>query len=140
MSAPIDRLLDRLQAVRRVGDRRWIARCPAHPDKTPSLSLREADDGRVLLRCWGGCTADAVVAAVGLDMRDLFPERRDRQPGDGTPRERRPWMAADLLKLAAHEAVIVVLCAADMAAGKPVDHARLLEAAARLGDMAEAAA
>jgi hypothetical protein len=138
MTAPIDRLLDRLQAMRRVGPSRWIARCPAHDDRHPSLSLREADDGRVLLRCWSGCEAHAVVAALGLDMRDMFPPR-DRQPGDGTPRERRPWMASDLLRLAAHEATIAALIVGDIAEGREADRERLVEAAARLIEMSEAA-
>jgi DNA primase len=31
------------------------ARCPAHDDRTPSLSIRDADDGKVLVRCHAGC-------------------------------------------------------------------------------------
>lgn len=137
---PADRVLERLQGVRRTGDRRWSARCPAHDDRHPSLSLREADDGRILLHCWGGCEAADVVAALGLDMRDLFPPRHDREPGAGTPRERKPWLASDLLRLAAFEASVVVLIAVDVGTGKPIDHARLIEAASRLADLAEEAA
>ncbi len=52
---PLDVVLDRLDRVKRNGAR-WSARCPAHPDKTPSLSIGTGDDGRVLLTCWAGCT------------------------------------------------------------------------------------
>jgi hypothetical protein len=71
MSA-IDKVLDRLQAVKRTGEGRWMARCPAHPDKTPSLSIREMPDGRVLLYDFGGCGNGDVLSAMGLRMSDLF--------------------------------------------------------------------
>ena len=40
----------------------WSARCPAHDDRTPSLSLRETGDGKVLVRCHAGCDQDEVIA------------------------------------------------------------------------------
>ena len=45
MSADV--LLSILEGVKRTGPGRWMARCPAHGDKSPSLSIRELDDGRV---------------------------------------------------------------------------------------------
>lgn len=68
-------LLDRLDAVRQRGDGRWSARCPAHGDKTPSLSIRELDDGRILLHCFAGCDVHAITAALGTELSDLFPAR-----------------------------------------------------------------
>ncbi len=53
----------------------WMARCPGHDDHKASLSVSEGDDGAVLLKCHAGCTADAIVAAKGLTMADLFAER-----------------------------------------------------------------
>jgi DNA primase len=64
-------ILERLQKVRRTGDRRWLACCPAHDDRGPSLSLRELDDGRLLLHCFAGCAAHDVVAAAGLELHGL---------------------------------------------------------------------
>jgi hypothetical protein len=52
--------------------RNWL--CPAHDDRKASLSLSEADDGKVLVRCHAGCTVDEIVAELGLGMRDLFEE------------------------------------------------------------------
>ncbi len=52
----------------------WMARCPAHEDAKASLSIGAGDDGRVLLKCFAGCTTEAIVAAIGLTMADLFPE------------------------------------------------------------------
>ena len=40
----------------------WSARCPAHDDRTPSLSLRDTGDGKVLIRCHAGCDQDEVIA------------------------------------------------------------------------------
>ena len=47
--------------------------CPAHPDRDPSLSIKEGDDGRTLLLCRAGCATENIVAAKGLRMADLFP-------------------------------------------------------------------
>jgi hypothetical protein len=50
----------------------WAAKCPAHSDRSPSLSIREGDDGRILLRCFAGCTIDSILSTLGLGRRDLF--------------------------------------------------------------------
>lgn len=71
---PLEHLLARLEGVRRSGAG-YTARCPAHDDRSPSLSMCEGGDGRVLLRCFAGCSAREIVTALGLGMRDLFPMR-----------------------------------------------------------------
>jgi hypothetical protein len=48
-----------------------LALCPSHPDRHPSLSVREGDCG-LLLKCWAGCSAATIVAAMGLRLTDLF--------------------------------------------------------------------
>lgn len=57
---------------------RFKALCPAHGDRTPSLSITEGDDGRVLLHCFGGCTIDLILTAMGLSTADLFPPNGSR--------------------------------------------------------------
>ena len=52
----------------------WMARCPAHEDKTPSLSIGKGDDGRWLLKCHAGCGLDSVLREANLERRDLFPQ------------------------------------------------------------------
>ena len=55
--------------------------CPAHDDDNPSLSVGTGEDGRVLLNCHAhGCKAEDIVAALGLEMTDLFPARWDAPP------------------------------------------------------------
>jgi hypothetical protein len=41
-----------------------MAKCPAHSDKTPSLSIRDAARGRVLIHCHAGCEQSSVIAAL----------------------------------------------------------------------------
>lgn len=60
----------------------WMAKCPAHEDGTASLSVGQAEDGRVLLNCQAGCTTEDVLANMELAMSDLFPPRLEA-PGDG---------------------------------------------------------
>lgn len=82
MTAPIDVVLARLDKVKANGAGKWKACCPAHDDRDPSLSIREAEDGKVLLHCWAGCETDSIAAAIGLTIRDLFPsEQRQARRG-----------------------------------------------------------
>jgi hypothetical protein len=77
----VEDVLSRLERVKRSGEG-WMARCPAHDDRVASLKVDVGADERVLLRCHAGCTVEAVVAALGLELRDLFPAggRGDRLP------------------------------------------------------------
>lgn len=126
-----DRVLDHLDAVRQTGEGTWIARCPAHDDRTPSLSVREVSD-RVLVHCFAGCGATEVMAALGLALADLF-----EQPlGDHLPPSRHRIPAADRLALVNHEALIVAVAASQVARGNPLsddDRDRVLLAAHRIG-------
>lgn len=74
----IDTVLDALESFRKSGDG-FIARCPAHQDRNPSLSITEGVDGRVLVKCHAGCTTEAIVTALHLSMRDLMPPRAERE-------------------------------------------------------------
>lgn len=124
-------LLAQLDSVKRTGDGRWIARCPAHEDRRASLAVRELGDGRVLAHCFAGCSINEVLGAVGLDLAALFPEKSNI---DGKP-ERRPFPAADVLRAVSFETIIVSLAASQLAKGKPLsldDLERLKLAASRL--------
>ena len=68
---PLELLLSRLQRAKQHGER-YLACCPAHDDKSPSLSLTRGEDGRALVHCYAGCEPHDVLAAVGLGLRDLF--------------------------------------------------------------------
>jgi hypothetical protein len=132
-----DKVLPHLHRVKRTGPCKWLACCPAHEDATPSLSVKEGDDGRLLLKCWAGCSVDEVVGSLGLTLADLFPPRPD-VPGSGHAPQRRPWTAGDLIELAAHETGVAVVICADVLHGREADFDRLLLAAGRLADVKEA--
>lgn len=86
MSA-IDTVLSRVRKRKRVSKHEWVALCPAHKDGDPSLSIADRGD-KVLLHCHGGCSQEAVVAALNLTMRDLFNEN-----GSGSKPERKEIVA-----------------------------------------------
>jgi putative DNA primase/helicase len=62
----------------RADGRQRNTHCPAHDDRHASLSVGLGADGRVMLNCHRGCSFDAVVAAAGLTLADLY----DRPIGD----------------------------------------------------------
>lgn len=75
---PIDRFLARLESKGLSAEEEgkgWICQCPAHNDGRPSLSVSEASDGKVLLKCFAGCRSEAIVAALQMEMKELFPDR-----------------------------------------------------------------
>jgi hypothetical protein len=74
--SPLDVVLSRLEGVRRSGNG-FSALCPAHDDRHQSLSVAEGRDGRVLIKCHAGCDVKAIVRALGLEMRDLFPPKSE---------------------------------------------------------------
>lgn len=130
MTAPLDVVLGRLDRVKAAGPGRWLARCPAHDDKHPSLSVSETSTGTVLVKCWGGCRAEAILGAIGLSFFDLFPrDQRTARPRamGGRPR------AKSLL----HEHLIYQCGKAKLAksgALSPEDNARYALAVQRLTD------
>jgi hypothetical protein len=87
MSA-VDLVLERLENVKRSGAG-FVARCPAHEDRTASLTIHEGDDGRVLIHCHAGCGAGEIVAAIGLQLRDLFADTDRGGVGASIPPRRR---------------------------------------------------
>lgn len=130
--APIEKLLPRLDQVKRTAPAKWIAACPAHADKRPSLNIREIEDGTLLLKCWSGCGGADVVEAVGLRLGDLFPRklenRRPLRPGER-------WIPREALAGVAHEAMVVCVAGEHLMQGNPLtrrDLDRVATAAGRL--------
>jgi hypothetical protein len=116
---PVELLLSRLQKVKgRNGS--WTARCPAHDDKGPSLAVKAADDGRVLLHCFAGCDVHSVVGAVGMDIGDLFPPKHKEYPVEGKPAIKPAFYASDLMRIIGFEALVVQIVAFDIANNKPI--------------------
>lgn len=116
MSAQLETFLGRLQKVRKTGKTNWMACCPAHDDKTPSLTIAEGSDGRVLVHCFGQqCSVSDIAEAVGLEISDLMPENvgyHRMKPKD------RVYNAMDVLCAIRSDLYHSLIVAKDMQAGK----------------------
>jgi hypothetical protein len=126
----VDTILERVQGVKQTGTDRWISRCPAHDDSSPSLSIRATADGRVLLHCFAGCEVLDVLNAMILTYSALF----DAPLAHHLPPVRRGWSARELLELIAHEALVTTLVVHD-ALERPLtedERGRLMQASARI--------
>ena len=132
----VEKILSCLDKVRRTGSGNWIACCPAHDDRSPSLSICETEIGSVLLHCFAGCPTADVVAAVGLEMSDLFPPR---EPGIHRSRPKVPPIHWSEVFDAIETALLSISMAwTDFANGKPVSQADavfLSQQAGRLADV-----
>ena len=117
--------------IERGGDR-YYALCPVHADRSPSLTIRTAEDGRVLVHCFAGCSVESILRALGLGWEALFPDERTRdariaiarrlgQPAEPDPLEVERW--------------VLRIAAADLRAARPLsaeDRARIKVARLRL--------
>ena len=81
-----------------------VVKCPAHEDKTASLSISEGNNGQILVKCFAGCTFQSIVSSLGLTARDLFndqkqetakpyrrinaPEKKQTEPESGEPKSK----------------------------------------------------
>ena len=125
-------LLSRLDRVKETGPGRWLACCPSHDDKNPSLTVRETDEGVILIKCWSGCGANDVVASVGLEMHDLFPNPPEHR-SPLKPYEK--WIPRDVIKALSDELSVVIVAASATLSGKKLsnaDYERLLLATNRI--------
>lgn len=131
--SPIELILPLLTKVRQRQVSQWSACCPAHADRSPSLSVREASDGSVLLRCFGGCSVNEVTYALGLDLSDLFPPRdQSKTAPKRTPRLLSTGQALELLE---KESMLTLMAACKLKRGESLsekDHNDLLAAAGRI--------
>lgn len=84
----LQEFIARLEAVKKTGNK-YQARCPGHDDRQASLSVSEGDDGRILIKCFAGCTAQQIVRSLNLELKDLFPPREERRGGVNPPRQPR---------------------------------------------------
>ncbi|MBX3704611.1 MAG: hypothetical protein KF822_12620 [Steroidobacteraceae bacterium] len=150
----VDNLLSRLDRVKKTGRSEWVACCPAHDSKSrQSLAISETADGRVLIHDFGGCSPAEVLAALGMDFADLFPERDPddvgrragwRTAGHRDSRQEQVHVSArTALTAIAADATEVAVIVSDVAAGRADPDAvrlHLFELAGRIGsalDMAE---
>lgn len=133
--SPVHAVLDRLGGVRRAG-RGWVACCPAHDDRSPSLAIGLGDNDTVLLHCFAGCAAVDVVSSIGLTLSDLFTRPMAR----AAVRHVRGAVPFETLSRAAFQTVlkestVIQIAAADLVRSGCLsedDQRRLIEAADRI--------
>jgi len=68
-------ILDKLDRVKKQQDGSYLALCPAHADRNPSLQVALKND-KLLLHCFSGCRTEAVCKAIGVEMADLFNDSK----------------------------------------------------------------
>ena len=132
----IEDLLPRLEAVRR-SSRGYHARCPAHSDRTPSLSIRDGERG-LLVKCWAGCSLPEICVALGIEQRDLFFDTRidpeAKRQRDAQRRKRERQREQDGLRLDTfREAEATIAAARDIDISR-WSHAQLDDVLNRLAD------
>ena len=134
-----DSLLSRLDRVKETGHGKYIARCPAHEDRSPSLAIKEGDDGRVLLHCFAGCETQDVLSAIGMTFSDVMPERIGSEHSYKPVKQR--FDAKQVLRVLRAEATLVAIAAENIAQGimlNDVDRDRVFNAACRIRAAADA--
>ena len=115
----IDALLSHLDGVKETGPGKYLSRCPAHDDRSPSLSIKDGDDGRVLIHCFAGCEPQSVLDAIGMTFSDIMPERIGTEHyHNGNPN----WIPArDALATLDHESLVVSIIGADFLEQREID-------------------
>lgn len=114
----------------RSGKDEYQCLCPAHQDKTASLSIKNLPDQRILIHCFAGCAANDILGAVGLTFDDIVPKRL----GDFKPVSK-PFNPYAVLKAISNETLLVALAGLEVANGKTLlqeDKDRLMIAVNRL--------
>ena len=119
----------------RSGKDEYQCLCPAHNDKTASLSIKNLPDERILIHCFAGCAANDILEAVGLTFDDIVPKRL----GDFKPVSK-PFNPYAVLKAISNETLLVALAGLEVANGKTLlqeDKDRLMIAVNRLREAYE---
>jgi len=113
----IDTLLSKVHKLKKTGDGKWLACCPAHDDKSPSLAIKLADD-RILIHCFAGCDVSSIVGALGLELSDLMPESKRHSRSDN---KRPKFNKYELFDRIVEESAILVVAIRQMFKGTQLD-------------------
>lgn len=134
----LDILLSRLNKAKRTSSNSWQACCPAHDDRLPSLTIRDTNDGTILLHCFAGCSTEDVLGAIGMEFKDIMPEKITHHAKP----ERTRIYATDALRIIRNEARIILMAAYDIRKGVKINEenmSRVELAMERINEAVEAA-
>ena len=114
----IQTILSKLHKVRSRGGGKWMACCPVHHDKTPSVSIKD-DNGTILMKCWGcGASGVDICAAIGEDVSELFPEtdysNYSHSDYERSAKHRSYFPAEQVLEALQTETLVVYMIAKDI--------------------------
>ena len=126
----IDTLISRLDRVKETGNGKYLACCPAHDDRSPSLAITD-DEGRVLLHCFSCCDPESVLDALGLTFSDLYPEPL----GNHFKPSKQRVSPREILATLDHESLVVAIIGADFIKRQSLDEStwqRLAKAVNRI--------
>lgn len=118
--------LSRLQKVRKTSRDSWVACCPAHEDRSPSMTVKETPE-TILIHCFAGCSTESILGAVGMTFDDLYPDHRETvKPGK--------LSANDALRCIAFEALVAAASAGTMRERSLTEDevSRLMQASSRI--------
>jgi hypothetical protein len=102
----VTEILTRCQRVHRSGEG-WVAQCPGHADRSPSLSIRESE-AKILLHCFAGCTVETICAALKIKISDLFALPGAVQPKSRMARDAERQIADLRSRLTPRERILPV--------------------------------
>jgi len=108
MQVDVNKILSLLRKVKSTGNGTWMACCPAHDDKSPSMTISEYDD-RLLIHCFSGCNPTDILGAIGLEFSDLFPDKQYTQKSG-----RKVFNPYDVLEALSTETLIIYITASKM--------------------------
>ena len=131
----VNDILTKVEKVRRTGEGKWLALCTAHDDRSPSLAIKETDDGKILLHCFAGCSVHEIVESMGLTLADLMPDNQTYKKGSKPPK----FNKYELFDRVVFESTILLLAIRWLLSNKPLsddDRARVLKAENTIDDIA----
>jgi len=105
-------ILSLVEKVKKTGNNRWLACCPAHEDKSPSLSIMQNETGKVFIHCFAGCDGRAIMGAIGLTLSDLYPDSIEPPMGIGKRPSYNPF---DVLRALAGQCQIIAMLGSKLA-------------------------
>ena len=136
MSQKLNNLLSKLEKVKSNGSCKWLACCPSHADKSPSLAIKLVDNEKILIHCFAGCATSEVLEAIGLDMSNLYPDSTKYQKSSKPPK----FNKYELFDRIVFESIILSLAIRHLLDGSTLnekDLARVLLAESLIDDIAK---
>ncbi|SDY68736.1 hypothetical protein [Nitrosomonas sp. Nm33] len=119
----LSKITPHLKGVIRRQNGGLLAFCPGHNDrKSRSLAVNVGDDGRVLLKCFAGCSIHEITSAMGLSVSDLFP---DTSKAKYDPQSRAYFQEWQILEALAFDAAVLLIAARRINEGETLPEADL---------------